>query len=46
MAERVAAAASAEGLSYRLDGIKRQPNTIDCHRLIFWAGEIGNGSRA
>ena len=44
MAERVAAAASEEGLSYRLDGIKRQPNTIDCHRLIFWAGEIGNGS--
>ena len=44
MAERVAAAASAEGLSYRLDGIKRQPNTIDCHRLILWAGEIGNGS--
>ncbi len=43
MAERVAAAASAEGLPYRLGAIKRQPNTIDCHRLISWAGDIGNG---
>jgi predicted DsbA family dithiol-disulfide isomerase len=37
IAERVAAAAAAEGLVYASDKIKRQPNTIDCHRLILWA---------
>jgi predicted DsbA family dithiol-disulfide isomerase len=42
IATRVAAAATAEGLKYALDQIARQPNTLDCHRLILWAGEIGN----
>jgi len=42
---RVAEAAAAEGLTYALDGIKRQPNTLDCHRLILWAGETGNAAR-
>src|SRR5262245_51420210 len=37
IAQRVAAAADAEGLNYVVDGIKRQPNTLDCHRLILWA---------
>ena len=37
IAERVAAAAAAEGLTYAPDKMKRQPNTIDCHRLILWA---------
>ena len=44
IAQRVAQAAAAEGLTYALDGIKRQPNTLDCHRLILWAGEIGNAA--
>ena len=39
IAQRVAQAAAAEGLTYKLDSIKRQPNTLDCHRLILWAGE-------
>src|SRR2546422_6766708 len=39
IAGRVAQAAAAEGLTYNLDQIKRQPNTLDCHRLILWAGE-------
>src|SRR5437588_10949858 len=39
IASRVAQAAAAEGLTYNLDHIKRQPNTLDCHRLILWAGE-------
>jgi predicted DsbA family dithiol-disulfide isomerase len=39
IAERVARAAAAEGLTYNLDNIKHQPNTLDCHRLILWAGE-------
>jgi predicted DsbA family dithiol-disulfide isomerase len=37
IAERVAAAAAAEGLLYATDAIGRQPNTIDCHRLILWS---------
>jgi predicted DsbA family dithiol-disulfide isomerase len=37
IAERVAAAATAEGLTYAPGKMKRQPNTIDCHRLILWA---------
>ncbi|MGJ4893071.1 DsbA family oxidoreductase [Bradyrhizobium sp. HKCCYLS3077] len=41
IAGRVVAAAEQEGLSYRPDLVARQPNTIDCHRLIRWAGEIG-----
>jgi len=37
IAERVGTAAAAEGLTYAPDKMKRQPNTIDCHRLILWA---------
>jgi predicted DsbA family dithiol-disulfide isomerase len=35
--QRVADAAARAGLEYARDKIKRQPNTIDCHRLIAWA---------
>jgi predicted DsbA family dithiol-disulfide isomerase len=45
IAQRVAQAAAAEGLTYAIDGITRQPNTLDCHRLILWAGESGNAAR-
>ncbi|NVO13793.1 MAG: DsbA family oxidoreductase [Rhodoplanes sp.] len=38
-APRVVAAAAAEGLTYAIDKVARQPNTIDCHRLIKWAGD-------
>jgi len=41
IAGRVAAAAKAEGLVYNVDGVKRQPNTLDCHRLILWARNGG-----
>ena len=37
IAGRVSAAAAAEGLTYAVDKMKRQPNTLDCHRLILWA---------
>ena len=37
IAERVAAAAAMEGLLYATDAIGRQPNTLDCHRLILWS---------
>jgi predicted DsbA family dithiol-disulfide isomerase len=45
IAGRVAAAAAAEGLTYAVDKMKRQPNTLDAHRLILWAGKDGNSAR-
>jgi predicted DsbA family dithiol-disulfide isomerase len=44
IAQRVQATAAAEGLTYALDKIGRQPNTIDAHRLIRWAGGIGKAA--
>jgi predicted DsbA family dithiol-disulfide isomerase len=44
IAQRVAQVAADEGLNYVIEGIKRQPNTLDCHRLILWAGENGNSA--
>jgi predicted DsbA family dithiol-disulfide isomerase len=44
IAGRVVAAAGEEGLSYRPDLVKRQPNTIDCHRLIYWAEAQGKAA--
>ena len=41
IAGRVAAAAAEEGLTYAVDKMKRQPNTLDCHRLILWAQSSG-----
>ena len=43
IAGRVVAAAE-EGLTYRPDLVKRQPNTIDCHRLIHWADAHGKSA--
>ncbi len=45
IAQRVTAAAAADGLTYDKNKISRQPNTIDCHRLIRWAGERGNAAQ-
>jgi predicted DsbA family dithiol-disulfide isomerase len=45
IAGRVAAAAKAEGLTYNIDRISRQPNTLDCHRLILWARNTGDAGR-
>ncbi|MDE2243819.1 MAG: DsbA family oxidoreductase, partial [Bradyrhizobium sp.] len=44
IAGRVVTAAGEEGLIYRPELIKRQPNTIDCHRLIHWAGAKGKAA--
>jgi predicted DsbA family dithiol-disulfide isomerase len=44
IAQRVAAAAREEGLTYAMDKIGRQPNTIDAHRLIRWAESIGKAA--
>ena len=37
IAGRVQAAAAQEGLTYAVDKMTRQPNTLDAHRLILWA---------
>jgi predicted DsbA family dithiol-disulfide isomerase len=44
IAGRVVAAAREEGLLYRPELVKRQPNTIDCHRLIHWAEAQGKSA--
>jgi predicted DsbA family dithiol-disulfide isomerase len=44
IAGRVVAAAEEEGLVYRPELVRRQPNTIDCHRLIHWAGAQGRSA--
>jgi predicted DsbA family dithiol-disulfide isomerase len=44
IAGRVSQAASAEGLTYAMDKISRQPNTTDSHRLIHWADKIGKAA--
>jgi predicted DsbA family dithiol-disulfide isomerase len=44
IAGRVVTAAGEEGLIYRPDLVKRQPNTIDCHRLIHWAEAKGKAA--
>jgi len=45
IAQRVAAAAATEGLTYAADKISRQPNTLDCHRIIFWARGVTDPAR-
>jgi predicted DsbA family dithiol-disulfide isomerase len=45
IAGRVVEAAKAEGLTYNPGTIARQPNTLDCHRLILWARNTGNAAQ-
>jgi predicted DsbA family dithiol-disulfide isomerase len=45
IAQRVAAAAREEGLTYAIDKISRQPNTLDAHRLIRWAEAAGKAAQ-
>jgi predicted DsbA family dithiol-disulfide isomerase len=44
MAQRVTEAAASEGLTYAIDKITRQPNTLDSHRLIHWADQQGRAA--
>jgi predicted DsbA family dithiol-disulfide isomerase len=46
IAGRVVDEAAAEGLSYHPELVKRQPNTLDCHRLIHWAEHDSGGDRS
>lgn len=41
IASNVVQAAASEGLEYNSARISRQPNTTDCHRLIYWAEPSG-----
>ena len=45
IAERIACAAAMEGLVYNPDKISRQPNTLDCHRLILWSRSATDPAR-
>ena len=45
IAGRVAQAAASEGLTYAVDKMQRQPNTLDAHRLILWAESIGHAAQ-
>jgi predicted DsbA family dithiol-disulfide isomerase len=45
IALRVAQAAANEGLTYNIGALARQPNTLDCHRLILWADSIGKAAQ-
>jgi predicted DsbA family dithiol-disulfide isomerase len=45
IAERITAAAAMEGLTYNPDKISRQPNTLDCHRLILWSRSATDPAR-
>src|ERR1700738_127011 len=44
-AQRIVATAREEGLVSNVDATMRQPNSLDCHRLIRWAGEAGAAGR-
>jgi len=45
IAERVVGAAAMEGLVYAPDKMSRQPNTLDCHRLILWSHSVTDPAR-
>jgi predicted DsbA family dithiol-disulfide isomerase len=38
---RIEPLGEAEGISFAFDAIKVAPNTLDAHRLIRWAGAVG-----
>ena len=45
-AKSMIAIAAAEGLSYRPDLIRWQPDTVNCHRLVYWAARDFEGDRS
>ena len=44
--QRITGAAAAVGLAFRTDLMTRTPNTIDAHRLIWFAGQNGDQDAA
>jgi predicted DsbA family dithiol-disulfide isomerase len=41
--ERLSKLGKEEGVEFHFEKIKRQPNTLDAHRLIGWAEQAGKG---
>lgn len=41
ISSRIKDAAAEEGLQYNPERVQRQPNTLDCHRLIHWTNSSG-----
>lgn len=41
IAARIEAAGREVGIAFAFDRIERQPNTLDAHRLIAWAQQVG-----
>ena len=39
--ERLTSLGTSNGLKFDFEAIEKSPNTLDAHRLIQWAGEIG-----
>jgi len=39
--DRILEAGAAEGIDFNFKSIARQPNTVDSHRLVRYAGEVG-----
>src|ERR671916_937338 len=37
ISQRLVAAGEEEGIPFAFDKMTRQPNTLDCHRLLRWA---------
>jgi predicted DsbA family dithiol-disulfide isomerase len=42
--ERLSKLGKEEGVEFHFEKIKRQPNTLDVHRVLSWAEEAGKGS--
>ncbi len=45
ISQRLVAAGADDGIAFAFDKISRQPNTLDCHRLILWARNTGDAGR-
>lgn len=45
MSRRLVEAGHEEGIPFAFDKINRQPNTLDCHRLIRWSRNTGDPAR-
>ncbi|MSP52392.1 MAG: DsbA family oxidoreductase [Alphaproteobacteria bacterium] len=39
--DRIREAGASEGISFNFDSTVTTPNTVDSHRLVLWAGEVG-----
>lgn len=45
ISQRLVAAGEEEGIPFAFERMTRQPNTLDCHRLLHWASTAVNPSK-